>query len=288
MTYCRTYLPCDEWLYVRIYTGHRRADLVLSEVLFPLWQQLNKQGLSDCWFFIRFSDLDFHLRFRAKFKTNDAAYMFMEELNKTLSPQLEEALVWKIELGMYVPEKERYGEESMAFAEHIFCADSVAFSEAFRLGIIKSDEDYRWLFAMASIDHLLNDFSYMLDEKKSLLLELSRSFAKEFNKDKHMAKQISGKFRENRIRIKEIFEENSNENIHGIFRKRSQDSNKAIKAILGLYAEDKMTVPKNDLISSFIHMSMNRIFRNNNRMHEMIIYDLLFRYYKSMMFREQF
>ncbi len=286
MTYCRTYLPCDEWLYVRIYTGHRRADWILSEVLFPLWQQLNKQGLSDCWFFIRFSDPDFHLRFRAKFKTNDAAYMFVEKLKETLSPLVDEALIWKIELGSYVPEKERYGEGSMAFSEQIFYADSTAFAEALRSGIFKSGEDYRWLFAMASIDYLLNDFNYILDEKKLLLLELSRSFANEFNKDKHMAKQISVKFRETRIRIKEIFEKGSDQNIHRLFCKRSENSNTDIKAILELYAKDRMTVQKNDLLSSFIHMSMNRIFRNNNRMHEMLVYDLLFRYYKSMVFRE--
>lgn len=287
MTNCRTYLPCDEWLYIRIYTGHRRADRILSEVLFSLWLKFNKQGLSDCWFFVRFSDPDFHLRFRAKFKTSDAAYMFMEDLKNTLGPQVDEALVWKIELGTYVPETERYGEESMTFAEQIFCTDSIAFSEASCLEIFKSEEDYRWLFAMASIDHLLNDFKYILDEKKSLLLELSRSFAKEFNKDKHIAKQISGKFRENRIRIKEMLEEGPDERIHGILRKRSLDSNKAVEAIQGLFAEDRVPVQKNDLISSFIHMSMNRIFRNNNRLHEMVIYDLLFRHYKSSLARKE-
>ena len=48
-----------------------------------------------------------------------------------------------------------------------------------------------------------------------------------------------------------------------------------------LYEGRAIPVQKQDLIKSFIHMSLNRIFRTNNRLHEMVIYDLLFRAYKE-------
>ena len=46
----------------------------------------------------------------------------------------------------------------------------------------------------------------------------------------------------------------------------------------------RQTVHPGDLysiIGSHIHMSLNRIFRSENRLHELIIYDFMTRYYKS-------
>ena len=37
----------------------------------------------------------------------------------------------------------------------------------------------------------------------------------------------------------------------------------------------------NDLMGSYIHMLMNRLFKSKQRVHEMVMYDFLFRYYKS-------
>ncbi|MCC8199436.1 MAG: hypothetical protein LIP06_12945 [Tannerellaceae bacterium] len=42
------------------------------------------------------------------------------------------------------------------------------------------------------------------------------------------------------------------------------------------------------LISSYIHMMMNRIFRSRNRVHELIIYDFMDRYYKSKVARSKY
>ena len=35
------------------------------------------------------------------------------------------------------------------------------------------------------------------------------------------------------------------------------------------------------LMGSYIHMLINRLFKSKQRLHEMVIYDFLFRYYKS-------
>lgn len=36
----------------------------------------------------------------------------------------------------------------------------------------------------------------------------------------------------------------------------------------------------NDYLGSYAHMLMNRLFRSKNRVHEMVVYDLLYRHYK--------
>jgi hypothetical protein len=44
-------------------------------------------------------------------------------------------------------------------------------------------------------------------------------------------------------------------------------------------------VDLNDLITSYIHMMMNRSFRSRQRIHELVLYDFLYRYYKSVIAR---
>jgi hypothetical protein len=40
-------------------------------------------------------------------------------------------------------------------------------------------------------------------------------------------------------------------------------------------------MPLDDLLGSYIHMMINRIVACEPRMHEMIMYDFMFRYYQS-------
>jgi len=280
------YPPGSEWFYLRVYTGHRTADRILTDILKPAWDNMNKQGLSDTWFFIRYADPDFHLRFRMKLKEASLSFEIMHGINRSLEPLFNEGLVWKTEMGTYNPEWERYGILSMAFVEQLFYRDSQAFIQALNKGSFHSDENSRWLFAMASIDHLLNDFRLLPAERKSLLLDLNRSFGKEFGKDQQLARQLSGKYRKHRDLITEILTKTSEDQLLFPLRERSSVSIETVKSILELYEADRMEVKKSRLLSDLIHMLMNRIFQKNNRLHEMVIYDLLFRYYKSqLMFR---
>ena len=40
-------------------------------------------------------------------------------------------------------------------------------------------------------------------------------------------------------------------------------------------------------LPSYIHMTMNRLWADKNRMYELVIYDFLVRYYKSYIAREK-
>ena len=44
----------------------------------------------------------------------------------------------------------------------------------------------------------------------------------------------------------------------------------------------------NNLMSSYIHMTMNRLFKSKQRIHEMVVYDILFRYYKSELAKQKY
>lgn len=49
----------------------------------------------------------------------------------------------------------------------------------------------------------------------------------------------------------------------------------------------KKDLSTDSLLSSYIHMMLNRLFRSKNRIHELVIYDFMYQYYKSEIAREK-
>lgn len=48
------------------------------------------------------------------------------------------------------------------------------------------------------------------------------------------------------------------------------------------YAESgKLTIPIEELVSSYIHMAVNRLMPSQQRLYEMVQYDFLYKYYRS-------
>jgi len=277
-------MPGDKWLYIRIYAGYNTADKLLTAILQPIADKLIRKKLAHSWFFIRYADPDIHLRFRIKLYDECSSRSVLSEVQKALKIYLDQDLIWKVDIASYQPEIERYGSLTIQYAEQLFYYDSEAIT-AFLNQRESFDKHSRWLYAMASVDQLLNDFKFSLQGKKDLLLGMNRSFGKEFSKDKNLAQQLSGKYREYRKMIWALLDReleiSNNLSIMNILDSRSSASQNELNAIIELSDAGKMEVSIEDLLSSIIHMSMNRIFRNNNRLHEMVLYDFLFRYYKS-------
>jgi len=273
----------NEWFYLKIYTGFRTSDHLLCNVLYPLWKKFEEEELAIQWFFIRYPDPEYHLRYRIKLDHRSSEKNVDLKIRESLCQFVEKGLVWSIEKSVYVPEYERYGKRGMLPAEQIFCADSSAVSKFLNLEK-HLDENARWLFAISSINSLLSDFKCGLDEKKAILLDLSRKFGKEFGKDKSLARQLSERYRKYRGQIRNALTDEIP--FADILSSRSVDHKNAVSAINNLYEKGNIAVQKQSLLESLIHMSLNRIFRNNNRLHEMVIYDLLFRAYKERFHRQ--
>ena len=50
----------------------------------------------------------------------------------------------------------------------------------------------------------------------------------------------------------------------------------------------ELKVMMSSLLTSLIHMSLDRWFRTKNKLHEMVIYDFLSRYYKSEIAKDKY
>ena len=60
----RTFIIGDNWLYYKIYTGAKTSELILTESIRPVVEELLKNNIIQKWFFIRYSDPHYHIRIR--------------------------------------------------------------------------------------------------------------------------------------------------------------------------------------------------------------------------------
>src|SRR6185295_17125698 len=56
----RNFPPGSEWFYAKLYTGQATADQILTETIAPIVAD------QPAWFFIRYGDPHWHVRFRAR------------------------------------------------------------------------------------------------------------------------------------------------------------------------------------------------------------------------------
>ena len=77
----RTFYPGDEWLYFKLYTGIKTADDILIRSVFPVVKKLMREEIITKFFFLRYSDPDFHIRFRVLVKNpKDLGYILTSSI----------------------------------------------------------------------------------------------------------------------------------------------------------------------------------------------------------------
>jgi thiopeptide-type bacteriocin biosynthesis protein len=285
----RDFILGDEWFYVKIYTGVKTADTILLEVIEPLVNELLNKGIIDKWFFIRYSDPDFHLRVRFHLTNIPSLSSIIIKLNALIKPHLENNLVNSLQTDTYTRELERYGNYTINEAEDLFFHDSNMTLEMLKLIEGDEGEQYRWHFACMAVDSLLSDFNYSEQEKLNLMERFQHGFGQEFGMNNHLKVQLDKKFREERglmrtylLKVNDFYQP-----FYDILDKKSSVSNKVIKRIISLHQNNNLEQDLNNLLGSYIHMLLNRIFKSKQRLNEMVIYSLLFRFYRSEIARQK-
>ncbi len=288
----RNFILGDRWLYYKIYTGPKTSDLVLTEIIKPIAEQLIEAKIIDKWFFIRYADPKHHLRIRFHYINPEDIGSIINSLYTHFKTFVDQDLIWKIQIETYQREIERYGSNTIAISEDLFYYDSKMIVNF--IDLIEGDEgeELRWLFSIRAIDSFLNSFKYTNEEKKELLIRLSTGFRSEFGTSKALGKQLNDKYRTERDKIQDFNTFTAQDNpdyavILELLKDKENNIAEIVAVILKHKEEGTLEMDINDLMSSYIHMLMNRLFKSKNRMHEMVCYDFLCRYYKSMIAREK-
>lgn len=290
----RTFILGDEWLYYKFYTGPKTADIILTRMVKPLVEHLLESGAIDKWFFIRYADPKLHTRVRFHVTNPQALLETIRQVNALSKEFIDQDLIWKVQVDSYQREIERYGTRSMEMGETWFFYDSRMIVEM--LDMIEGDEGerIRWLFGVRAVDSLLSDFKYSMEEKYDLVTRLRENFGAEFGMNRPLKEQLEKKFRADRKEINDLMDPSTDSDsvmlpLFELIAQKSRDSRPIADEILKLY-NNKEPNPffLNDLMASYSHMMINRLFKSKQRLHEMVLYDFLHRYYKSEIARRKY
>ena len=269
----RIFVPGEEWLFFKVYCGMKTSDELLVKKILPLAHRLMKEKIIIRWFFIRYSDPNYHLRVRFLLSSTDDIGYVITKIRGCLSTYLNNSKVSKVVVDTYQREIERYGAKYIELSEQIFHAGSECVAAI--LKHLKEDSALRWKAAFLIVDALLTKLGLRLEQKKELVERMSDSFLREFNFNIHNSKSLNDAYRIKRKAVADLIGGLDKDDMDSFMGKHVNTYANDVTGIIGDIPTDKLN------LSSYIHMEMNRLFANNNRLNEMMVYNYLTRYYKS-------
>lgn len=275
----RNFMPGGEWFYTKVYLNDTFSDQFLITVLIPFLRYVKKKGWINQVFFIRYSDPEYHLRIRFKITPSHNVHLG-KAWQKALLALQESGFISRMQLDTYQRELERYNPDLIEDCEAIFSADSSCFlSWLEKIGEVTEEDRIR--LALYSVDSLLTDFSLSMEQKVNISHQLQQAFLKEHVVYKELKKKLNQKYRDH---CHSFFNQSQLET--SLLEERSLKIEIPVKRILNYFIQAKDSKPFYSLLSSLIHMMLNRIFPTHQRKHELVIYHFLARHYESKLARQ--
>lgn len=263
----RVYIPGSEWLYIKLYTGAASADRLLVKWLCPLYEKLLQNDIVSKMFYIRYYDSGYHLRIRFLLNDTNKYQQLIKEMSSSLQSLVDANIIWKIEVGTYEREIERYGKENIEILEAVFACDSYYIMNSLEI-IPVSD---RWKLSCLYIEQLFDVLQFSPEKRFETLNEMQLSFRNEMGLlDSKSAQTLNKKYRT----LRPI--------IDSILAHKNKDSH--------YLALSDILIPKNvekveNNVSDIIHLLNNRIFVSFHRQNEAVLYYLLYKKYQSIIIR---
>jgi thiopeptide-type bacteriocin biosynthesis protein len=269
--------PGSEWLYIKIYGGPQALEDWLINSFMRRLSVWRNSGLVKQFHFIHYIDPDYHLRMRLLLSDEIHTGTILQAIQLSCRELLDEDLIWKIEIGTYEPEYERYGVERMPIIERWFEIDSLFWLREIEQMLV--DDHDIWKRVVLSIDFLLDDFETALDNKIQIISKLKDASGSYFSLTRSMKGQLDEKYRKLSDEVDKLLindEEIRDESLS----MRSVEAKIIINQIQESFESLELLFASN-LLPDLIHMSLNRAFRTKHRLQELVVYDFLGRYYES-------
>jgi len=282
----RKFSPFSQWLYFKIYTGTKSAEKVLRDTIAGFVEKGLEEQLFERFFFIRYRDDFSHIRLRFFNTDPDRQLEVQKRLMICLQPLLDDELIDRVSLDTYTRELERYRGDLIEEAEILFHNDSLAILRFINLLEGTEGERYRFLFALRGIDMLLSDFGLSLEEKTELARQIQGGFFREFGGHPSLQKLLNDKYRKQQKTIFAHMDasrdvEHEIDEAVAIFSIRSEANVPVVARIRQKLEAQNTKAALSELLPSYIHMFMNRLFIAQQRKYELVVYHFLERYYSS-------
>lgn len=262
----RTFLFGDQWCYYKIYCDVRSADLILTNQIQELTSDLLHSKLVDKWFFIRYKDPDNQIRVRFRLASPTNLLQVVQRLNDVIGPLLDNGLVWNVQIDTYKRELERYGASAIELTESIFLEQSIT---VLRLLNERITEEHYFLMVLRYTKAFISLFNLGDEKENEFFNRCFTLYFEEFGRDKNLKVDLDKKYRKLSSSIMQSLHFPIKANVP--FRKMEV----LVVQILELDKRNQLGVPLKDLITSHVHMFINRAFRDQQRLYEMLVYSFL-------------
>jgi thiopeptide-type bacteriocin biosynthesis protein len=283
----RTFLPGSLWTYFRIYAGILTLDEFIAGRLPIVIEALqSRHGIVE-WFFVRYQDRAHHLRLRIKASRPEMRADIIALVQAELQPLLADGLVWKVELGTYEREIERYGgERGIELSEQVFTADCAAVLSVLSDIMASDDPMLRWQAAIVGIDCYMEDANLDVAGRLRLCRKIRDFLAAEFKPSQAMRGRIAAKVREHRKLIDTVLISTTTGGAaqglgHAAFLKRSNLVRPCMRELRVLEASGNLAASVESIVASYLHMFINRLFAEDQRLHELVLYNMLAQAYEG-------
>jgi thiopeptide-type bacteriocin biosynthesis protein len=271
----RKFVPGSAWLYLKIYSTKISAAKLLLKVI-PLLRKKYKHGKIKRWFFIRYEDHAPHIRLRIQVSPLDIGELLVD-FKVRLENSINQHVIREYQVDTYNRELERYAAAGMDRTEDFFWASSelvVSYLKRNRYQITTTAH----LFALYTLQVIINAFITDPEEQLMFLLESYRQFLPEFSEGK-LKMALDRKYRELTPEIHQAMK-TADLNFWTGSVKTDKIFAGMVKGLSIHVAADHND--KTYYLRSIIHMHLNRLFTDDSRKQEMVTYYLLYKYLLSL------
>lgn len=277
----RNFLPGDHWLYLKIYTGVKTADLILQEVIEPLTTLFFQERKCNNWFFIRYRDHASHIRLRIALHSPDDYHYILHKLTSGMEKYVNSGEISTIVNDTYSREIERYGKTTIFYAEQLFHHSSLL-----TLQFLWADDEEKLMVMLFYIDQLLAKINLPISQKLLWIKDYNQYFKEEFGADKKLNQQLDKKYRVFSPKFFEFSQSSEFIETRELILNNIALSKDSLQNIVGEYENSSELKLMQTFFQSIFHMAINRLFISEQRLFEMVIYDYLHRYYKTLHYKQ--
>lgn len=282
--------PGGEWVYIEVSANWLTLDCIISTYWSEMVGKMVCHRLIKKAFFVRFFDKVPLLRIRFQLHDAKFSYSVLDLFKETISPLINESYIWDIRLSTYKREYLRYNEKLIEDTEALFALDSEVNAQIISICKKTSSKNdiTRVLASALLVDYYLDLFHYTLLQKQQVLGGISEMVKHMYRLSKENRKQINEKYRLYKNQLRDVLEGKSLDSCIGEIRQVLCSYLEPFRLVAAnlLARIEYYNLDQKFLISSYMHMSLNRLFIIKGHIYELFVYDFLTRYYLSKNIRE--
>ncbi|HEX8343094.1 MAG TPA: thiopeptide-type bacteriocin biosynthesis protein [Tepidisphaeraceae bacterium] len=280
----------SKWHCFCLYCGESVMEAALADFITGFGAA--RGSLVEAWYFTRAQDDRPHIRLRMKASYSASSDLVMSSL-AACSDALSKGKIVDFTLTAHFDEESRYGgERSCSAIRDLAAAESQAFLDVLLNDSSSLTDENRVLLIAVGTIHVLNEL--LEHDGKRILHVLERllaNFMGEVEATGELAAISPRVFRRNRAFIEALYWRNVdsasyNEVLGRFLYEVASGAAQLAMRLARIKAEDRLERTVDRMAPSIVHMLANRVFRFEQRAHELLAYQVALKLQRSLLARE--